>query len=326
MSFNETLLLEHILVNLGYPSVFFDQFRIEPRFDIMADILSWLLGKIDPSIQLKKSIFSAKDRENYFKSAMSQLYLKVPGLAVVNPKALYASDIGSIRELLKIAKYVNKCFHSVEEPLKPHTAAYNKTDVNLVRAQCNNLTNNATQLYQQLDKDVDLSKIRNTVLMDSIDLSKMSSHIIDETLKLKNINISLDSELKGCLQESENIKSKLANKTAEVERREERLKSLQQIRPTYMDEYEKLTEELQVLYSEYVVKSKNIGWLEMKYNENVNIEIDNESSSYSNKNNTEEINDLLIENFKSDDLNDEILDVLNIKETIHEDDEEESLF
>eukprot|EP00835_Amoeboradix_gromovi_P000092 NODE_3_length_56144_cov_0.348184.p11 type:complete len:323 gc:universal NODE_3_length_56144_cov_0.348184:44496-45464(+) len=322
MSFKEVLCLENILENLGYPSIFLDQFRIEPRFDMMSDMLTWLVSKIDSGFQIKKNIETAKDREIFFKGVLGHMYLKVPALATVNAKKLYTSNLGCLRELLKIAKYVYKCLN-VNEPLKLQGAAFIKTDVNKVRSQCNELTSSAAQLYAQLSKDSELEKIRNTVLLESIDLSKMSAHIVDETLKLKALNTKIKEELDSFLQESRNIKVKLSNKTSELERREERLSSLQKIRPTYMDEYEKLSEELQVLYSDYVTKTKNIGWLEMKYNQHV-IQVDDDDSTI-NSNKNSEINDLLIENFKSDADDDDMQLFMSNDAAIKEEDEQ-SLF
>ena len=328
MSHREILQLETILASLGYPPPFFDQFRIEPRFDIMADILCWLVNKIDDNFQIKKNIHSAKDREIFIKTTLSHLYLKVPSLTSVHAKCLYASDVGCLRELLKIAKYVDKCVGSINTPLTMNVASSNKIDVSQVRQTCNALSGSAQQLNSQLEKDVDMEKMRNTVLQNSIDLAKMSAHIIEETSKLKQKNVQISQELKLFAQESVGIKSKLENKTAELQRREERLKSLQLVRPTYMDEYEKLAEELQVLYSDFVTKSKNIGWLEMKYNEAIKIDIDDDASSNENKHTDSEINELLIENFKSEEENDELDLFVRKQETIKEEDdeEEESLF
>lgn len=54
----------------------------------------------------------------------------------------------------------------------------------------------------------------------------------------------------------------IKKKSAEVERGEKRLKSLQTVRPAFMDEYEKLEVELQRQYELYLERFRNLDYLE----------------------------------------------------------------
>ena len=51
-----------------------------------------------------------------------------------------------------------------------------------------------------------------------------------------------------------NLEAKIDKKKVELERNQKRLQTLKKVRPAFMDEYEKLEEELRKLYEEYIVK------------------------------------------------------------------------
>lgn len=56
--------------------------------------------------------------------------------------------------------------------------------------------------------------------------------------------------------------SQIKKKQTELERNEKRLKTLQNVRPAFMDEYEKLEQELQRQYDVYMVRFRNLEYLE----------------------------------------------------------------
>lgn len=58
------------------------------------------------------------------------------------------------------------------------------------------------------------------------------------------------------------LTEKIRKRTVELERIEKRLRGIQVVRPAYMDEYERLEEEMQILYSDYVSKYRNLHYLE----------------------------------------------------------------
>ena len=56
--------------------------------------------------------------------------------------------------------------------------------------------------------------------------------------------------------------AKIKKKKNELERHEKRLSSLQNVRPAFMDEYEKLEGELQKQYSVYLERFRNLDYLQ----------------------------------------------------------------
>ena len=51
-----------------------------------------------------------------------------------------------------------------------------------------------------------------------------------------------------------NLEAKIEKKKVELDRNQKRLFTLKKVRPAFMDEYEKLEEELKKLYEEYIIK------------------------------------------------------------------------
>lgn len=62
--------------------------------------------------------------------------------------------------------------------------------------------------------------------------------------------------------DEKNIESKIRKKQEELERTEKRLRSLENVRPQFMDEQEKLERELQRHYDIYMEKYRNLDYLE----------------------------------------------------------------
>jgi clusterin-associated protein 1 len=69
-------------------------------------------------------------------------------------------------------------------------------------------------------------------------------------------------QIENCKSDELNLKSKLDKKKNELARIEKRLQSIQNVRPPYMDEHDKIEKDLIQLYSEYTIKFRHLGYLE----------------------------------------------------------------
>jgi len=101
MSFRELRNFAEIMRELGYDSVItLDNFRT-PNFELVANILDFLVEKYDPSAHIDGDIDTERSRVRFIKSIVEFVYSKA-GIKM-NPKKLYAADGKSVRELLKMA-------------------------------------------------------------------------------------------------------------------------------------------------------------------------------------------------------------------------------
>ncbi|XP_075686581.1 clusterin-associated protein 1 isoform X5 [Rhinoderma darwinii] len=69
-----------------------------------------------------------------------------------------------------------------------------------------------------------------------------------------------------------NLESKIEKRKKELERNRGRLQTLQSVRPAFMDEYEKLEEELQKQYEIYMDKYRNLCFLEQQLDDHHRVE------------------------------------------------------
>lgn len=67
---------------------------------------------------------------------------------------------------------------------------------------------------------------------------------------------TLEQQLDELERNEKTLDSKIEKKKQDLERNEKRLSTLQSVRPAYMDEYERLQEELNSLYAQVRVAEK----------------------------------------------------------------------
>lgn len=86
---------------LGYPRLIsVDNFRT-PNFELVADILYWMVKRYDPDISISDSIDTEGDRVEFLTSAVRAMMSKAH--VKLNAKRLYAADGQAVKELLKLS-------------------------------------------------------------------------------------------------------------------------------------------------------------------------------------------------------------------------------
>jgi clusterin-associated protein 1 len=72
----------------------------------------------------------------------------------------------------------------------------------------------------------------------------------------------MEDTVKQLKQDENELDSKIKRRKVELERAEKRLKGIENVKPEYQDEYERLEAELERFYNIYVEKFANIDFLE----------------------------------------------------------------
>lgn len=111
MSFNDVKTLVEHLHLLGYPhhvpmGALYTPHGSSASFQLVADILKWLIESLEPGSQLIGGTSSESERVQLIKSATEILVIK-SGIKV-NPRKLYSSSVASAGELLKITSVLIK--------------------------------------------------------------------------------------------------------------------------------------------------------------------------------------------------------------------------
>ena len=102
----------------------------------------------------------------------------------------------------------------------------------------------------------------------------MENDILESIQNLEKQKQHMISTIENLSSDQSNLENKINKKREEVARAETRLKSLQSVRPAYMDEYEKQEIDLIRLYSIYMERFRNLAFLEQQLDEHVQVEMD----------------------------------------------------
>ncbi|EFO18073.2 hypothetical protein LOAG_10423 [Loa loa] len=129
------------------------------------------------------------------------------------------------------------------------------------------IANHGATLYDLLGKEVIARNERNKALSFSFNLSDgekailQAVQIIQEELSVINHNLQNVSSDEAALD------AKIERRKKEYDQQQKRLAKLQSFRPQCMDEYEKYEMKLKQLYAIYVLKFRNVAFLQGLQNE-----------------------------------------------------------
>lgn len=275
MAYRDIRNLSEIMRQLGYSRrISLENFQ-QPNFQLVAELLYWMVQRYDPSADISDNIDEEDDRVNFIKS-VTQLFVTKARLKL-NPLKLYQANVGAVKEMLKIAVMLNKAMStSVGDEEDSSAVEFNLSNklYNLKQARqlAREITESGAKLYDQLGKEKDLREARGKALefLDSIsrnlDSNKEQEYIekcIRDIISSNKENaIQMEKMLENLKADEATLEQKIKRKSDELERAEKRLKSIENVRPAFMDEYEQLEKELERLYMIYVEGVRNLDYLE----------------------------------------------------------------
>jgi len=265
---------------LGYPRLIsVENFRT-PNFALVADILYWLVYRFDPHSRISDEIETEKDRI-YFMTQVAQSMASHAHLKL-NCKRLYAADGHAVRELLKVAKLLKKAQdlkETKEEDDDDHILHATPAEIDQTRKLGEEITESGVKLNSLLEHEDEYKDDREKALrfLDATrDTYTRSAGSEMEYVKtsIRNIIIGVDEQVTSLEKQCEDfahderkISREIRKKRTELERHEKRLKSLESVRPAFMDEYEKLEVDLKREYEVYLEKFRNLDYLEHRLDE-----------------------------------------------------------
>mmetsp|Transcript_6453 Transcript_6453/g.7676 ORF Transcript_6453/g.7676 Transcript_6453/m.7676 type:complete len:358 (-) Transcript_6453:590-1663(-) len=302
MSYRELRNFAEHMRALGYQRlVSVENFRV-PNFELVASVLYWMVKRYDPEINLSDCIETEDDRVEFITNVVTALATKAR--IKLNAKRLYAADGRAVRELLKLASVLFQANCAVAHLNLPGEAQVKVKDseaknedivkhnqeeqplssrvkeIKQARALATEITDIGARLHDLLSREKQIKNERNAVLMfleNAVSSVNSSSANSKEHRRLeKDINNILsivaediETNKKQCeeLEADERaLETKIKKKQAEVERHDKRLRSLQTVRPAFMDEYERLERELEKQYAFYLERFRNLDYLQHELN------------------------------------------------------------
>merc|ERR1719230_1023011 len=202
----------------------------------------------------------------------------------LNAKRLYAADGRAVKELLKIAQVLYNASRAnktaFDADADTSSVPSQLTNIKGARALASDITELGYRLFDLLGKEKDVRTDRTKALrfLDAVSGNLSSSaehdHIEKRVQELVGaMRDNIETMRKQCEEfeyDETALEAKIKRKQADLERQEKRLHSLQNVRPAFMDEYEKLEKDLQGYYDAYLERFRNLDYLEHqldKYNQ-----------------------------------------------------------
>ncbi|KAI5105704.1 clusterin-associated protein 1-like [Silurus meridionalis] len=276
MSFRDLRNFTEMTRALGYPRLIsMENFRT-PNFPLVAEILLWLVKRYEPQMEIPSDVDTESDRV-FFIKAVAQ-FMATKAHIKVNLKRLYQADGYAVKELLKITSVLYNAVKSneaaAEEPGSDDSSTNFKfnlaskiADLKAARQLGSEITAKGASLYDLLGREEDLRESRTAAIARPLEIAEVEralraavKDVLDNVLKTKEM-------LNNVASDEASLEAKITKKKQELERNQKRLQTLQSVRPAFMEEYEKIEEELQKQYETYVKKFHSLSSLEQQLEE-----------------------------------------------------------
>lgn len=276
MSYRDLRNFTEMMRALGYPRLIsMENFR-NPNFPLVAEVMRWLVKRYDPNADIHCDIDTDQDRVIFIKTVAEFMHTKAH--IKMNTKKLYQSDGYAVKEMLKVTSMLYNA-------MKTNSSSQSETDneddsshlsfdisskindLKEARRLASEITTKGATLYDLLGKEVDLREQRSIVIAKSLEINEVEGGITGSIKGVENEIKKYLMQLDNVASDEANLEAKIEKKKNELERNNKRLQTLQSVRPAYMDEYEKLEEDLQKLYEVYMEKFRNLTYLEAQQEE-----------------------------------------------------------
>ncbi|XP_053898718.1 clusterin-associated protein 1 isoform X2 [Malaclemys terrapin pileata] len=265
---------------LGYPRLIsMENFRT-PNFMLVSEMLLWLCKRYEPQTDVPSDVETEQDRV-FFIKAVAQ-FMATKAHIKLNTKKLYQADGYAVKELLKITSVLYNAMKtkgmettsvSEEESSKFKFDLGSKiADLKAARQLASEITSRGASLYDLLGKEVELRELRTESIARPLEINETEKvmkiaikDVLEQVQKTKDM-------LNNVASDEANLEAKIEKRKLELERNQKRLQTLQSVRPAFMDEYEKIEEELQKQYSSYLEKFRNLAYLEQQLDDHHRVE------------------------------------------------------
>ncbi len=280
MSYKDLRSFTEMMRALGYRRLIsMENFRV-PNFPLVAEVLIWLVKRYDPNTDIPTDVDTPQDRVIFIKSVAE--FMATKAHIKLNTKKLYQADGYAVKELLKVTSVLYSAMKTnvatFQEDSNDSGVSFDISsrvgDLKDARRLASEITAKGATLYDLLGKEVDLREARSVVIARQLEINEVEKGLgncvkaVDADIK-KNMN-SIDN----VASDEANLEAKIEKKRNELERNQKRLATLHSVRPAYMDEYERLEEDLQKLYDDYMLKFRNSAYLEQLLEEYRRVEQD----------------------------------------------------
>lgn len=127
-----------------------------------------------------------------------------------------------------------------------------------IRELSSELTVRGAALFDLLGKEATNRDVRTSQAGRPMELSTVERNLSSGIAALQSQIQAKRSQWEQSKAETTNLNGRLQRKRQELERNQQRLSALQKVRPSYLEEFEKLEEQLKTLFESYIVKHRTV--------------------------------------------------------------------
>ena len=279
MAFRDLRNLTEMMRSLGYPRLIsMENFRT-PNFQLVSEILGWLVKRFEPSADLPSDIDTEQDRVIFIRSVVQ--FMATKAHIKLHTKKLYQSDGYAVKEIIKVTSVLYNAMkmnsanvessgnhdESNTSGLPTFDISSKLADLKQTRQLGSMITTKGATLYDLLGKEVELRDKRTIVLSRQLEIQEVEE-AINKSIKTIHDDIKKTTHnIENVASNEANLEGKIEKKKVELERNQKRLSTLKKVRPAFMDEYEKMETELKKVYEEYIIKFRSLTFLEQQLEE-----------------------------------------------------------
>lgn len=273
MSFRELRTFTETMRMLGYErTISVESFRT-PNVELVADIMYWLVRRYDPATDIVFNIDKTDDRVVFFRRVCEAALAKAR--IRLNMKKLYQADGYAVQELLKLANLLKQGTVLREEneaeyaPLQQQIMSRSHQEAKITRQLCSDLTTDGNRLFHLVESEMTNRGARERILTQATEIGDFERRLRDLVVNVSAEVDTTQNKNSQLTNDQTTLEGKIDNKKAQLERQNKRLKSLQAVRPAFMEEFEKFEAELHQHFVVYLEQYRNLEYLESllaKYN------------------------------------------------------------
>ncbi|CAF1140682.1 unnamed protein product [Didymodactylos carnosus] len=255
---------------LSYPRLIsMENFR-QPNFPLVAELMKWLVKQYDAQADIPQDIDGEQDRVIFIRTVAQIIATKAH--MKLNTKKLYQADGYAVKEILKVITPLYKALRDSEEKEleddedigQNYRYAMNDDISTLKNARilCSTITQKGANLHELLGKELDAREARQEVINRSMELSEVEEGIKEAARAAKRELEKHQKMIDNVQIDEQALDEKIQKRREEKDRHQRRLDMLRSVRPSFMNDFEKFEQELNDLYSNYVLKFRIASYLE----------------------------------------------------------------
>jgi clusterin-associated protein 1 len=238
-------------------------------------VLCYLVQLVDSTIPTHDGIGTSDDRVEFLNGITTEIATRLN--LSLDGRKLYSGDGYAVQELMKLAQYIHIAMavadqeSSSNDSVTLHAASESAGHAQTLAKDVAEMGASIQQLLKHEAKDgverasaiqfLSQATVANENSSEKNSIESSLREVLNETNDAVN---RLDKQCKMLLSTNKGMEEKIRKRNIDLERNNKRLESLNlhNVRPAFMDEYEQIEQELQMEYERYVVRFRNIDYLE----------------------------------------------------------------